>query len=302
MTSVVVVGSVNLDAITVCERFPQPGETVTGVSVAFGQGGKGANQARSAARSGAATAFIGAVGDDDAASTVLDALVGAEVDVSRVARVAGSTGFANVTVDGSGENHIVVVPGANAAVRVDDAARAAIAAADVLLLQLEIPLDVVLAAARAARQAGTVVLLNPSPVQPLPDDLVALLDGVIVNRDEEKALADAVALVPHVITTLGGDGARATGPDGGAEAPGFAVDVVDTTGAGDAFAGALAAHWHLPPAERLRRADAAGALTVTASGAAAAPTSAEVDAFLAARETDRRPSRSTTFPATARAR
>ncbi|KXO92265.1 ribokinase [Tsukamurella pulmonis] len=287
MTSVVVVGSVNLDAVTVCERFPHPGETVAGLSVAFGQGGKGANQARSAARSGAPTAFIGAVGDDDAAETVLNSLAGAEVDVSRVARVSGSTGFANVTVDGAGENHIVVVPGANAEVAVGEASRRAIAEADVLLLQLEIPLDAVLDAARAAREAGTVVLLNPSPVRALPDELVGLLDAVVVNRDEEKALADVVARVPHVITTLGGDGARATGPGGTVEAPGFAVDVVDTTGAGDAFAGALAAHWDLPPAERLRRANAAGALTATAAGAAAAPTAAEVDAFLAAQENTR---------------
>ncbi|BDH56777.1 hypothetical protein MTP03_17160 [Tsukamurella sp. PLM1] len=151
MTSVVVVGSVNLDAITVCERFPRPGETVTGVSVAFGQGGKGANQARAAARAGAATVFVGAVGDDDAADTVLGSLESAGVDVSRVRRTGGSTGFANVTVDASGENHIIVVPGANASVTADDAARAAIADADVLLLQLEIPLDSVLDAARAAR-------------------------------------------------------------------------------------------------------------------------------------------------------
>lgn len=287
MTSVVVVGSVNLDAVTVCERFPEPGETVTGVSVAFGQGGKGANQARSAARAGASTAFVGAVGEDDAAETVLGSLAAADVDVTRVARVSGSTGFANVTVDASGENHIVVVPGANGSVTVGDATRAAIADADVLLLQLEIPLSVVVDAARAAREAGTVVLLNPSPVQALPDELVDLLDAVIVNRDEEKVLAEAIGRVPYVITTLGGDGARATGPDGTVEAPGFAVDVVDTTGAGDAFAGALAAHWDLPPAARLRRANAAGALTAAAAGAAAAPTAAEVDAFLAEQEPTR---------------
>lgn len=287
MTSVVVVGSVNLDAVTVCERFPQPGETVTGVSVAFGQGGKGANQARSAARAGASTVFVGAVGGDDAAATVLDSLAGAGVDVSHVARVPGSTGFANVTVDAAGENHIVVVPGANAEVVVGDDARRAIAAADVLLLQLEIPMTAVVDAARAAREAGTVVLLNPSPVQDLPDELTASLDAVIVNRDEATALADVVRRVPLVVTTLGGDGARASGPDGDVEVPGFAVDVVDTTGAGDAFAGALAAHWHLPPGERLRRANAAGALTTTAAGAAAAPSAAEIDAFLAGHEGDR---------------
>lgn len=286
MTSVVVVGSVNLDAVTVCERFPRPGETVTGDSVAFGQGGKGANQARSAARAGATTVFVGAVGEDDAAGTVLDSLAAADVDVSRVARVPGSTGFANVTVDASGENHIVVVPGANAEITVGEATREAIAAADVLLLQLEIPLTAVLDAARAARGAGTVVLLNPSPVQPLPGELVDLLDAVIVNRDEEEALADALERVPHVVTTLGGDGARATGPDGVVETPGFAVEVVDTTGAGDAFAGALAAQWDLPLKERLRRANAAGALTATTAGAAAAPTATEVDAFLATQRGD----------------
>lgn len=287
MTSVVVVGSVNLDAVTVCERFPQPGETVTGVSVAFGQGGKGANQARSAARAGASTVFAGAVGEDAAAETVLGSLAAAGVDVSLVARVTGSTGFANVTVDATGENHIVVVPGANGSVTVGEATRAAIADADVLLLQLEIPLPAVIDAARAAREAGTLVLLNPSPVQALPDRLVDLLDAVIVNREEEKALAEVVERVPYVVTTLGGDGARAAGSDGTVEAPGFVVEVVDTTGAGDAFAGALAAHWDLPPAERLLRANAAGALTATAAGAAAAPTGAEIDAFLSEQESSR---------------
>ncbi|ADG78180.1 Ribokinase OS=Tsukamurella paurometabola (strain ATCC 8368 / DSM / CCUG 35730 / CIP 100753 /JCM 10117 / KCTC 9821 / NBRC 16120 / NCIMB 702349 / NCTC 13040)OX=521096 GN=rbsK PE=3 SV=1 [Tsukamurella paurometabola] len=280
MASVVVVGSINLDAVTVCERFPRPGETIAGVSVSFGQGGKGANQARSAARSGAETVFVGAVGDDAAAATVLGSLTAAGVDISPVRRIPGSTGFANVTVDGSGENHIIVVPGANAEVTLDDTGRAAIAAADVLLLQLEIPLRVVLDAARIARANATTVLLNPSPVQALPDELVALLDGVIVNRDEARTLAGSVRRVPHVITTLGGAGARATGPEGTVESPGLTVDVVDTTGAGDAFAGALAANWTLPPAERLLRANAAGALTATAAGAAAAPTASEVDAFL----------------------
>ncbi|KXO90534.1 ribokinase [Tsukamurella pseudospumae] len=287
MTSVVVVGSVNLDAVTVCERFPRPGETITGRSVIFGQGGKGANQARSAARAGGATVFVGAVGEDAAAETVLGSLAAAGVDVTRVARVAGSTGFANVTVDASGENHIVVVPGANAQVRIDDGARRAIAAADVLLLQLEIPLETVVEAARAAREAGTVVLLNPSPVQDLPDELVDLLDGVIVNRDEAEALAEVVRRVPQVVTTLGGDGARTSGPDGEIATPGFAVHVVDTTGAGDAFAGALAAGWQLPPAERLHRANAAGALTATGAGASAAPSAAEIDTFLAAQEAAR---------------
>ncbi|GAB3136134.1 ribokinase [Tsukamurella serpentis] len=283
MTSVVVVGSVNLDAVTVCERFPAPGETVAGRSVSFGQGGKGANAARAAARAGARTVFVGAVGDDAAAETVLAPLAAASVDLSLVARTRGSTGFANVTVDASGENHIVVVPGANDAVTVDDGARRAIADADVLLLQLEIPQPVVLEAARAAREAGTVVLLNPSPVAPLPDELVDLVDAVIVNRAEARALADILGRVPRVVTTLGPDGARATGPEGECTSPGLPVQVVDTTGAGDAFTGALAANWHLPPSERLLRANAAGALTATAPGASAAPSVQQVEAFLATR-------------------
>ncbi|WP_040768156.1 PfkB family carbohydrate kinase [Tsukamurella sp. 1534] len=287
MTSVVVVGSINLDAVTVCERFPAPGETVTGVSVSFGQGGKGANQARSAARAGARTTFIGAVGDDAGAATVLASLESANVDVGQVQRVPGGTGFANVTVDRTGENHIVVVPGANAHVELGPDSAAAIAAADVLLLQLEIPVPVVIDAAKAARAGGTAVVLNPSPVQRLPDELIDLLDGVVVNRDEEEALAAQLARVPRVVTTLGGDGARERGPDGTAESPGYAVDVVDTTGAGDAFAGAYAAAWHLPPADRLRRANAAGALTATAPGAAAAPSAAQVDAFLESNGTSR---------------
>lgn len=283
MTEVVVVGSVNLDAVTVCDRFPRPGETITGESITFGQGGKGANQARSAARAGARVRFIGAVGDDDAAETVLASLSSADVDVSAVARVSGSTGFANVTVDASGENHIVVVPGANHQFELDERALAYIAEADVLLLQLEIPMSVVIDAARAARAAGTAVLLNPSPVAPLPQALVEVVDAVIVNQDEARALADAVSSIDVVVTTLGGDGAREAGPDEVITSDGLKVDVVDTTGAGDAFAGALAANWNLPSQQRLDRANAAGALATTAQGAASAPTAREVTTFLSKR-------------------
>ncbi|GAA4395476.1 PfkB family carbohydrate kinase [Tsukamurella soli] len=267
MTTVAVLGSINLDAVTVCERFPTAGETVIGRSVTFSRGGKGANQAAAAARAGATVTFIGAVGDDGAGERVLAPLVAAGVDIARVRRVPGPTGFACVTVDGAGENTIVVVPGANAAVTLDDGDCAAIAAADVLLLQLEIPPATVLAAARIARAAGTAVLLNPSPVRELPDGLWAAVDAVIVNHEEERALADRLGRVPHVITTLGADGARWRSGSGTVTESAVRVAVVDTTGAGDAFAGALAAAWGTPPRTALRQANAAGAEAVGFAGA-----------------------------------
>jgi ribokinase len=270
VTSVVVVGSINLDVLTRCARFPDPGETVPGTTVEFGPGGKGANQARAAARAGAHVTFIGAVGDDGAGERVLPALTDAGV-LARVTRTPGGTGVAVVTVDDRGENSIVVVPGANAALTLNDGDRAAIAAADVVLLQLEIPTPVVLDAARTARAAGTTVLLNPSPVRSLPAQLWALVDVVIVNRAEAAQLADRLGSVPLVITTLGADGARATGPAGTVEVPGLRVPVVDTTGAGDAFTGTLAASWDLPLEDRLTRANTAGAVATTVAGAASAP-------------------------------
>ena len=279
MTSVVVVGSINLDVVTACERFPQPGETVAGSTITYGQGGKGANQARAAARAGAAVTFIGAVGDDDAANTVLRPLREAGVSL-RVATVGGPTGVAAITVDAAGENTIVVVPGANATLTLSDADRRAIGAADVLLLQLEVPDAVLLDAALAARSGDTDVLLNPSPVRDLSPEMWSCVDAAIVNEAESRSLAAQLDTVPTVVTTLGGDGAELRSPTGRIRAAGLPVDVVDTTGAGDAFTGALAAAWNRPEAERLARANAAGALATTVVGAASAPTSAEIDQLL----------------------
>ncbi|MCF8611855.1 PfkB family carbohydrate kinase [Gordonia sp. HY285] len=278
MTSVVVVGSINLDVVVSCERFPRPGDTVPGSAVSYGQGGKGANQARAAARAGASATFIGAVGDDDAADRVMSALSN-DVHV-RASRAPGQTGVALVTVDTHGENTIVVVPGANSLLTLSDEDRRVISASDVLLVQLEVPVPVVLDAARAAQQAGTTAMLNPSPVIDLPADLWPLIDVAVVNRAEAHALRSPLDGVGTVVTTVGADGAELRGPDGLVRADGIAVAVADTTGAGDAFAGMLAASWHLPPAERLARANAAGALATTISGAASAPTAADVDAFL----------------------
>ncbi|ALG84318.1 ribokinase [Gordonia phthalatica] len=279
MTSVVVVGSINLDIVTTCGRFPRPGETVAGSTVHYGQGGKGANQARAAALAGASVTFIGAVGDDDAANTVLRPLRDAGVAL-RVTTVSGPTGVAAISVDASGENTIIVVPGANAALRLSDDDRRVIAAADVLLLQLEVSDRVLLDAARTARAGDATVLLNPSPVRDLPPEVWSCVDSVVVNEAESCSLAAQLASVPTVVTTLGGDGAELRSPTGRARARGIPVDVVDTTGAGDAFTGALAAAWNRPEEGRLARANAAGALATTVVGAASAPTSAEIDRLL----------------------
>lgn len=209
MTSIVVVGSINLDVACSCERFPGPGETVPGDRIAYGRGGKGANQAAAAARAGAATTFIGAVGDDGA--RVLDSL--GDVDL-RVTRVPGPTGTAVITVDGRGENTIVVVPGANALLSLTDDDRRVVADADVLLMQSEVPVPVVLDAARAARAGGTTVILNPSPVRDLPDELWSLVDVVVVNESEASASASHLARIPTVVTTFGANGAALRSPDG----------------------------------------------------------------------------------------
>ncbi|KQU02495.1 ribokinase [Rhodococcus sp. Leaf7] len=282
---IAVVGSINMDLLARTPSLPVPGETVLGSSFRTSPGGKGANQAVAAARAGADVTFVGAVGSDTFALELRETLVDAEVDASLLREVPGASGVAVITVDDSAENSIVVIGAANSTVTdLTEDELEAVATADVLLCQLEIPTETVLAAARHAQANGTVVFLNPSPVQPLSDDLLAAIDVVVVNRDEEAALgADAVRRVPHVVTTLGADGARWRGPDGAeATATAPAVEAVDTTGAGDAFAGVLATAWRDGPELAVRRACAAGALTATRPGAgSAAPTAAEIDALLA---------------------
>ncbi|NKS64109.1 ribokinase [Rhodococcus hoagii] len=279
--TVVVVGSINMDLVARTSRMPAPGETVLGTSFATTPGGKGSNQAIAAAKAGADVAFVGAVGDDTFALELRQTLVDAEVDAERLREVPGPSGVAAITVDSSGQNSIIVVPGANSrVVDLTDDELAAIADADVLLCQLEIPVDTVTAAARHAAAHDTVVILNPSPVQPLPDGLVDAVDVLVVNEPEERQLGeDTLARVQHVVTTLGADGARYRGPDGDqlrVAAP--SVDAVDTTGAGDAFTGALASTWSRGPLAALTFACAAGALTATRPGAgAASPTRAEIE-------------------------
>jgi ribokinase len=281
---VVVVGSANVDLAVDVSRPPKGGETVLGGRLRRSPGGKGANQAVAAALAGGAdTTFVGALGEDEAADLILVSLGGAGVRTDLVDRADAPTGTAFITVAPDGENAIVVAPGANEHAKIGAAQAERIAEADVVLAQLEIPLDVV-AAAAAARKPGARMILNAAPSRKLPDSLWEVLDLLVVNEHEAADLAGEpeklLKRVPAVVVTLGGEGCvvlrRGHEP---VRIPGIPVDVVDTTGAGDTFCGVLAAALargeDLP--EAAKRAAAAGALAVTRPGAqAAVPTEDEV--------------------------
>jgi ribokinase len=280
---VCVVGSANLDLVAIADRLPGPGETVLGSSYSEHAGGKGLNQAVAAARSGARTAFVGAVGRDQAGDTLLDVLDGDGIDRTAVLTVDLPTGRALIAVDAQAENSIVVVPGANGEVRVDRLPRCS-----VVLTQLEIPLDVVAAALAAARAAGAVTVLNPAPAASLPDDVVADCDLIVPNEHEVGLLGGPARLLElgcrAVVVTRGGEGVEIHRRGGVEHRPAHPVDVIDTTGAGDAFCGALAAR--LARAADLDAAVdwamAAGALATSVVGAVPAqPTAAAIEARLA---------------------
>lgn len=282
-TTVCVVGSVNLDHSYTVDALPRPGQTVLASAVATAPGGKGGNQAVAAARAGAVVQLVAALGDDAAGVRLRGHLSDNGVGVDGVVAAPVPSGSAVIVVDSTGENSIVVAPGANAHLTMTSAeARAAVAAADVVLLQLEIPADTALAAARVAREAGTIVILNASP-EPPDDaalaDLAAVTDVVVVNEDEAARWRWPV---PHLVTTLGARGARYVGDGRTVDIPSPEVEAVDTTGAGDVFAGVLAAHWPSGPEAALRRAGAAGALATLVAGAGdCAPTAEAIDDVLA---------------------
>jgi ribokinase len=281
--SVVVVGSINADLVVSVARLPRAGETVTGGTFARHGGGKGANQAVAAARAGANVAMVAAVGADDLGEEALRELTAEGIDVAAVARLDDApTGVAAIVVDERGENLIAVASGANAelgATVVEEAVERLIerGTSGVVLLQQEIPEAVVLAGIRAARAAGWQAVLNPAPARPLPEEL----DGVVLtpNADEARALAgedDVEAAAAElarrtgapVLVTVGADGALLL--DGELErVPAPAVEVVDTTGAGDAVNGALAAELAAgrPLREAVRFAMAAAALSTQVAGA-----------------------------------
>ncbi|MGY2027835.1 ribokinase [Nocardia gipuzkoensis] len=283
--AIVVLGSINMDLVTTTGRRPEPGETVLGTGFAMVPGGKGANQAVAAQRAGGEVRFLGSIGTDVFAAELRRTLTDAAVSTDRLRTVAGPSGVATIVVDGDGENSIIVVGGANARMTgLTEYDLAAIAAADILLCQLEIPVDTVAAAAHHARANGTTVVLNPSPVRHLPAELWADVDVAVVNSGEAERLGADLDPVAHLVVTRGAAGADYRGPAGAClSRPSPQVDVVDTTGAGDAFTGALAAAWHRGPEWALTWACAAGALATTRLGASSSiPTREEITAALAA--------------------
>ncbi|MBM6401966.1 ribokinase [Phycicoccus sonneratiae] len=239
---VLVLGSLNVDLVTRVERHPRPGETVLGEGLRRLAGGKGANQAVAAVEAGADVAMAGCVGDDDGGRAYRARLERLGVDVTAVRVVDGlETGHALIQVSDDGENSIVVVPGANHALDEREVAAVdALGPGDVLVLQLEVPFAVVCTAARRAAGRGARVVLNVAPWASLPPDVVALADPVVANELEMAALAEAGAQPASLLVTFGPNGASWDGVSVPAHAV-AADEVADTTGAGDAFCGALAA-------------------------------------------------------------
>jgi ribokinase len=300
---VTVVGSLNIDLVTQVARFPEPGETILGGDLETIAGGKGANQAVAAARLGAEVAMVGRLGDDVFANRLKQNLIEAGVDVSHVSCSADTaSGVALIVVDKQGQNSIVVASGANAKVTPEDVDRAAevITTADVLLLQLEIPLESVRRAAELAHARGVKIVLNPAPAQALPADFLSLIDILIPNEIETSALSGKPTTSPEeikvamaelrslgvetVILTAGEQGAFLAEVAGDRRFPAFSPKrVVDTTAAGDAFVGGLSTAIgegkHL--SEAVPWGNAAGALAVTRAGAQPSlPSRAEVEALL----------------------
>lgn len=303
---VVVVGSANTDMVIRCPRIPRPGETVIGGEFFIAAGGKGANQAVAAARLGAEVTFIARLGADVFGDQAIEGYRAEGINVDAIIRDPNApSGVALIFVDqNTGENSIAVAAGANGRLTPDDIsmAEALIAKADVMLLQLEVPVETVAAAVRIAHRQGVRVILNPAPA-PDRDLPTGLLEGVEVltpNQYEARVLAglgsdagyEAVADallkrgVKTVVMTLGADGAFVASAQGATHVPGFKVTPVDTTGAGDAFNAGLAVALSYDPDDlpgAVRYANAVGALATTRAGAQPSlPTAAAVEALLTA--------------------
>jgi ribokinase len=286
---VAVLGSANLDLVATTTRLPRPGETLLGSGFAEHAGGKGLNQAVAAARSGAHVAFVGAVGDDEPGGRLRELAVSEGIDVEGLLTAgAAPTGRAVITVDAAAENTIVVIAGANVLVDGQQLPEARI-----VIAQLEVPLEQVLVAFRVARERGSRTVLNPAPARALPDELLALCDVVIPNEHEVELLGGARMLLDRgvgtVITTRGAAGVAVIDSDQDGsidqwhQEP-FTVEAVDTTGAGDAFCGALAARLSAGDTMRsaVRYAAAAGALATTIEGAVPSlPHDSDIEQLLA---------------------
>ena len=280
---ILVVGSSNIDLVASVDRLPSRGETVLGYRFAQSFGGKGANQAVAAARAGANVAFLSKLGADANGRLIEQHLAAQGLSRPILLRDAEfPTGVAMILVDHSGENQIAVVPGSNGRLTPADLRqhRELIAGARVLLLQMEIPRETVFEALRLGRECGLTTILNPAPAAPLPSDLLRLVDILTPNESEAQVLtgstdpAEAARIltdrgVGTVVVTCGANGAfLATGNDV-THIPGFLVETIDSTGAGDAFNGALACAVAegVPIKSAIVRANAAGALATTGRGA-----------------------------------
>jgi len=299
---IVVVGSLNMDLVAYTSRLPEMGETILGQDFQTFPGGKGANQAVAAARLGASVSMIGKVGQDSFGEILIDNLRNNGVNTEHILKdPQNPTGTAVITVDAEGRNTIVVISGSNYQLSPQDVERCrqVIASADVLLLQLETPIETVLRAAQLARESGVKVLLNPAPAQELPDALYALVDVLIPNETEaalltglpvanpQQAVSAAETLlhkgVKNVLVTLGKQGSLWVDASGSRVTPSFEVSAVDSTAAGDAFIGGLgsALAQQTSIEDALRWGSAAGALAVTRKGAQSSlPSETELKAFL----------------------
>lgn len=319
MTEVCVVGSFMADMVIRAPRRPDRGETIQGTSLTAYLGGKGFNQAIAAVRSGATTAMVGALGDDEYGASFRDALEFDGIDFTSVFTMPGvGTGVAVPLVEDEGDNSIVIIPRANHALLPEhvESAAALISGAKVVLLQLELPLETVAAAAAIARRGGAIVVLNPAPAVSVLTPLRGLIDIVVPNETETKMLTglpvangsagDAAVRLCEVldarsaVVTLGEHGAVAYGAGRQAQwHAGHAVTAVDTVGAGDAFCGALAARLAdgADLDEAVRYANAAGALATTRAGAEPSmPTAAAINDLLSADPDDSSPFSTGTVP------
>lgn len=302
MRKLLVVGSINMDIVSTVKKFPLPGETIHSTATSFFSGGKGANQAVAVARAGGNCAIIGAVGEDPFADTLITALQNNGIATNQVMRKAGTSGFAIITVNSEGENHIVLSEGANGQLTAADAAATVSNWSDIyaVLLQNEIPWETTLSVIQSASSSSVKVLYNPAPAGAIPEHVFPLIHTLIINETEaavvsglsvsDNASAQAAAEwilhkgTNNVIITLGEKGCFYQNAQGDSVTiPAFQVIPVDTTAAGDTFFGAFATASAdgLPAEQALTFAAAAAALAVTKAGAQSSiPCKAEIEAFL----------------------
>lgn len=301
MKKICVLGSMNIDYTFSVPYFNQPGESLTAYSMAIYTGGKGGNQAIAAARMGGDVAMIGCLGCDANGDMYREKMIAEGIDVEGIGKADIPSGSAFIEVDPSGENRIAVAQGANDVLNPElvQKVEGKIAAADIYLTQLENPVAAILEGMRLAKKHGATVILDPAPAKPLSDEMIALCDYMTPNETEleiltgmpvetvDQAIAAARSLIAlgakAVINKRGGAGALLITADEATMYPGFKVDVVDTTAAGDSFNAGFAVGLarKLPLADAIRLANAVGALSTTKAGAQAAmPTQAEVDALM----------------------